>query len=115
MARRPDSFISFVEQRLEDLDMTVLAFERATGDRFRHLTDGRQRPPLATLHKWADALHLDRAQRLELLRLADAAHGGGTICGWIVTELEQINKEANERDRLIAKLSLEVERMKGGK
>lgn len=95
--------------------MKVLAFERATGDRFRNLTDGRQKPPLATLHKWADVLQLDRSERLELLRLADAAHGGGTICGWIVSELESLNKEADARDRLIGKLSLEVEKLKGGR
>lgn len=93
----------------------MLAFEKLTGDRFRNLTDGRQRPPLGTLHKWADALQLDHAGKLRLLQLADEAHGGGTICGWIITELNRLEKEAGERDRLISKLSVKLDHLERGK
>lgn len=111
MVRRPESFISFVKARLEALDIGVLAFEKATGDRFRNLTDGRSLPPLAKLHRWAEALQLDRAGRLRLFELADEAHGGGTVLRWMIDELSALEKEADNRDRLIAKLSVKIDQI----
>jgi hypothetical protein len=62
--------------------------------------------------KWADILRLSDDERLRLLTLADEVHGGSTIVGWIASEISRLRAQAAERDGLIAKMALELERLK---
>jgi hypothetical protein len=104
-------FVRFIEERMEALRMNQSEFERRIMDRWRNVKQGRQKPPLATLHRWAEALELDEAGRLRLLELADEAHGGGTIASWIVETIRRVEKDAGDRDRIIAKLSVKLEQI----
>jgi hypothetical protein len=95
-------FVDFLRQALTRIDMPVLQLEQTTGDRVRDVLQGRQKPPLATLHKWAKALQLDDVETMDLYALADEAHGGGTIVGWMV---EQLKKRDAAIDSIEGRLS----------
>jgi hypothetical protein len=110
--RRMMDFASFVDDAIRRAGLSVLEFENRTGDRFRHVKQGRQKPPLASLATWADVLHLNDDERLQMLILANEAHGGGTIAGWIASEISRLRAQAAERDERIVKLSLELERLR---
>ena len=105
-------FATFVEDAIAAKGLSVFEFERLTGDRFRHVKQGRQKPPLAHLVKWAEVLELNDENRLRLLILANEAHGGGTIAGWIVDELTRLRAQAVERDHLIAEQAIELQKLK---
>lgn len=95
-------FNDFLRQALERVDMPVLQLEQVTGDRVRNVLQGRQKPPLGTLHLWAKALQLDDVGTMDLYALADEAHGGGTIVGWMV---EQLKKRDAAIDALAARIA----------
>jgi hypothetical protein len=105
-------FTQFVDGKISDRGLSVFEFERLTGNRFRDVKQGKQKPPIVDLVKWADVLELNEADRLRMLILANEAHGGGTIAGWIVDEINRLRAQATERDHLIAELALEVQKLK---
>ncbi len=95
-------FTEFVRTKLARADMPVMQLSQITGDRVENVFQGRQKPPLATLHKWAAALHLDDVETMDLYMLADEVHGGGTIVGWMV---EQLKKRDAAIDALAARVA----------
>lgn len=86
-------FSRFIEDAIAAKGLSVFEFERLTGSRFRDVKQGKQKPPLAALAKWAEVLDLSEADRLTMLILADEAHGGGTIAGWIVERIEKADRQ----------------------
>ena len=106
------NFATFVEGAITAKGLSVFEFEGLTGDRFRHVKQGRQKPPLAPLVKWAEVLGLSDEDRIRLLVLANEAHGGNTIAGWIVDELNRLRAQAIERDHLIAEQALELQKLR---
>lgn len=103
--------VAFIDDALKRRGISAFEFERLVGDRYRHVRQGRQKPPLASLHRWADVLHLTDDERLQLLALADEAHGGGTIAGWIGLEIARLRAQAAERDHLIAEMAVELRKL----
>jgi hypothetical protein len=106
------TFLQFILEAIKRRGISAFEFERLTGDRFRNVKQGQQKPPLASLHKWAEVLELSDSERLTMLTLANEAHGGGTIAGWISDEVRSLRAQAAERDQLIAELSMELHRLK---
>lgn len=101
------SFNAFVKLALERIGLSAYQLEQITGDKVRDVSYGQQKPPLATLHKWAKALQLDDVGTMDLYALADEAHGGGTIVGWMV---EQLKKRDAAIDALAARIAAQPKR-----
>jgi transcriptional regulator with XRE-family HTH domain len=105
-------FATFVEAAIEAKGLSVFEFERLVGDRFRDVKQGKQKPPLASLHRWAEVLGLSPDDRLRLLILADEAHGGGTIAGWIVEHIQKANRDLATLKGLYQEQAAEVAELK---
>jgi hypothetical protein len=105
-------FVTFVEDAIARRSLSVYEFEQQTGHRFRDVRQGKVKPPLASLAKWAEVLELNDADRLRMLILANEAHGGGTIAGWIVDEISRLRAQATERDHLIAEMAIELQKLR---
>ena len=94
-------FNAFVRDRLKSIRLSQRAVEAVIGRDYalRVVLKGDSLPPLHELHKWAEALQLDRAGRRELYLLADQAHGGGTIIAWLIQELDSYEKRVDLVER----------------
>lgn len=103
------AFNVFLLKAIQRQGLSVLQLEETTGDRIRNVLQGRQKPPLATLHRWASALHLSDDERNQLFLLADAAHGGGTLASWIVARLREADADAAALRRQIATMQRQLD------
>lgn len=98
----------FVLDMLERRGLTAIDFERLTGDRFRNVKQGRQKPPLASLHRWAKALDLNESDTITLLLLADADHGGGSIARWFAEEIHRRQAQIAALEQVVDQQALRI-------